>query len=245
MSFNHSHISPAIAENWFFRKAFLLRKLFLSKNKSSHYGQMGEDIFIKNFFQKEKKGTYIDVGCFHPIKYNNTYVLYKMGWRGINIDIDDIKIEGFRWLRSQDHNVCSAVSQQKGVVSYWSNGFYTPTITMDEEFVKNKHGKKYQYIKKTTTSKPLTQIIDESPFSNQEIDFLSIDVEGFDYNVLSSLDFKKYSPTLIAIESQKDNFTDIQKEDSYQYLISKNYELVNWVGMTLMFRKSTNKRREN
>jgi FkbM family methyltransferase len=196
---------------------------------------MAEDVSIVKFFPKNEKGFFVDVGCFHPIKYNNTYRLYKKGWRGINIDIDAIKIEGFNWVRPKDQNICVAVSQEEGEVSYWSNGFYTPTITLDENFAKSKEGKKYQYIKKTTKSKPLTQIIDESSFANRRIDFLTIDVEGFDHEVLLSLDFEKYSPKLIAFESQMNRFSDIIEEDSYKFLMSKGYELVNWVGMTLLF----------
>ncbi|MEM6764851.1 MAG: FkbM family methyltransferase [Bacteroidota bacterium] len=237
MSLNHSHFPDWLANNWVFRKLFLFRKIFLSKTRSHHYGQQAEDVSIAKFVPKQKEGFFVDVGCFHPVKYNNTYSLYKRGWRGVNVDIDAIKIEGFNWVRKKDHNVCLAVSQEEGEITYWSNGIYTPTTTLDEDFAENrrKRGKKYQYIKKTTKSKPLTLILDESPFKDQKIDLLSIDVEGFDHDVLLSLDFEKYSPRLVVIESQMNRFSDIQKEDTYLFLTGKGYELVNWMGMSLLF----------
>ena len=51
---------------------------------------MAEVVAIKIMFSK-KYMFFFDIGCFHPIKYNNTYVYYKKGYRGINIDIDRIK----------------------------------------------------------------------------------------------------------------------------------------------------------
>lgn len=235
MNLNHSHIPSWLANAWLFRKLFLLRKLFLTRNRSSHYGQMAEDVSLKKFFPKKYKGVYVDVGCFHPIKYSNTYYFYKRGWRGINVDIDQIKIEGFNMLRRKDINICRAVSDVEGEVTYYSNGFYTPTITLDKEFTLDKSGDKYQYQEKKTQAETLTSIIDSTKYKGQAIDILSVDVEGHDYSVLKSLDFNLYAPRIIAVESQYDRLDKIQTEDTYRFLMDNNYELVNWVGMTLVF----------
>ena len=237
MNLNHSHLPAWLEKSWIFRKLFLIRKLFLTRNRFSHYGQMGEDIALKKFFPKKYKGFYVDVGCFHPIKYNNTYYFYKKGWRGINIDIDQIKIEGFQLVRPKDTNISCAISNEEGSVSYWSNGFYTPTITLDRSFAESKEGKKYQYREKTTQAKRLTTIIDESPYKDRTIDLLSVDVEGYDYHVLRSLDFQRYAPKIIAVESQSDDFKIIQEEDLFKFLKEQGYQLANWVGMTLIFKR--------
>ena len=52
----------------------------------------------------------MDIGCFHPIRYNNTYLLYKSGWRGINIDLNPLTIELFDFLRTEDININAAIS---------------------------------------------------------------------------------------------------------------------------------------
>ena len=49
-------------------------------------------------------------------------------------------------------------------------------------------------------SKTLTNILDDSKYKNKKIDFLDIDVEGVDLDALKSLDFYRYSPTLICVE---------------------------------------------
>ena len=55
------------------------------------YSQEGEDIFLRKIFNK-KKGFYVDVGCYHPLDGSNTYLLYKKGWNGINLDISTLSI---------------------------------------------------------------------------------------------------------------------------------------------------------
>ena len=55
-----------------------------------------EDLNIINYFKDKKNGFYIDVGCFHPLDRNNTYLLYKKNWRGINIDVSKFSIDLFK-----------------------------------------------------------------------------------------------------------------------------------------------------
>lgn len=237
MNINHSHLPNWLEKAWVFRKLFLIRKLFLTRNRFKHYGQMGEDIILKRFFPKRHQGFFVDVGCFHPIKYNNTYYFYRKGWRGINIDIDKIKIEGFNLVRPKDTNIQCAVSDQTGELSYWSNGFYTPTITMDRSFTEVREGKKYEYVEKKTKADTLTNIIDGTKYKGRPIDLLSIDVEGHDFQVLKSLDFDRYAPQVIAVETQLEGLEAIQKEPQFEFLLDKGYAFRNWVGMTLVFVK--------
>ena len=60
-----------------------------------HNSQFGEDKKIIKLFKEKKNGTYLDLGCFHPIRQNNTYLFHKLGWKGINIDLNPLTIELF------------------------------------------------------------------------------------------------------------------------------------------------------
>ncbi len=237
MNLNHTHFPDWLANSWLFRKLFLLRKLFLVQKRFSHHGQMAEDVALKMFFPKKYVGFFVDVGCFHPVKYNNTYAFYKRGWRGVNIDIDEVKIEGFRMIRPKDTNVCNAVSDTEGEVTYWTNGFYSPTVSLSEDFTKGERVQKHRYVAKTTQARSLTAILDDTPYRDQTIDLLTVDVEGHDYQVLRSLDFERYSPTIIAVETQEADFAKVQAEETFRFLSEQGYELVNWVGMTLVFKR--------
>ena len=73
-------------------------------------------------------------------------------------------------------------------------------------------------------------VLELSKFKNQKIDFLDIDVEGADFEVLSSLNFKKYAPKLISIEIMPENLDvskmDIKNSNIYKFLIKKKYQLI-------------------
>jgi len=228
---NYRHLPDWVSQNRLFRFFFLLRKLFLIKSSRSHWAQFGEDISVTRFFGKKvKEGFFVDVGCFHPKKYSNTWQLYKRGWRGINIDIDSIKIAGFNLLRRQDVNVCKAVSNKEGIMDYYSSGFYSLENSLSEDFVDGNPA----YQKKTVKCATLTSIIDSSRFKDRKIDFLTVDVEGFDLQVLESLDFDRYSPRLIAVESHEKTLRAVKETGLYQFLDRRGYDLIGWCGLTLL-----------
>ena len=235
MNFNHRHYPKHIEENTIFRWFFLLRKSMFSKKSVKVYGQNGEDLIINRLFPKSYKGVYVDVGCFHPQKYSNTYLLYKNGWRGVNIDIDSIKIDAFNKSRPNDYNVVTAISNKVGVVDYYSNGYYSPTTTLDKEFSKSDKRNFTDYELKKVKANTLTNVLDHSPFSNSKIDLLSIDVEGHDFKVLESLNFDKYKPKVIAVETDAKSMDEVQDGKIYQFLKEQDYQLINWVGMTLIW----------
>ena len=66
----------------------LLKKFYYEKYSKKSYSISNVDLIIDRIFRNIHKGVYMDVGCNHPIKYNNTYLLNKRGWSGINIDLD-------------------------------------------------------------------------------------------------------------------------------------------------------------
>ena len=230
MSLNYTNLPPWLERNWFFRKLFLLRKSFLIKSKQKHYAQFAEDVSVSRLFPDGFVGFFVDVGCFHPKKHSNTWKLYKDGWRGINVDIDSIKIEAFRLVRPEDISIACAVSTAEGEVEYWSNGFYSLTVSLDDEYVEGKDG----YVKKSVEAKRLSTIIDETKYRDRQIDFLSVDAEGHDLQVLQSLDFEQYDPRLIAVEIHEAGFRRVVETDLYKFLEEKGYSLVGWCGLTLL-----------
>ena len=92
----------------------LIKKLYYEKYTKKSYSISNVDLIIDRMFSKVKKGVFIDLGCNHPIKFNNTYLLYKRGWRGINIDLDKESIDEFNKIRDKDYNVQSLISTNIG-----------------------------------------------------------------------------------------------------------------------------------
>ena len=92
-----------------------LRKLYYEKYSKKSYSASAVDLVIARIFRNQKKGFYIDIGCNHPIKFSNTYLLYKKGWRGINIDADKESIVQFNKFRPDDANINTGISSKKSI----------------------------------------------------------------------------------------------------------------------------------
>ena len=176
----------------YFFYQFIKSKKIQIKQKT--YSNWGLDILADDFFKNKKKGVYIDVGCHQPFLNNNTYKLYKRGWVGINIDLDFNTIEMFNFFRKKDLNIQTAVSdkEEEKDLFFFHNRSAINTLSAD-------NGSNAREIRKIKT-KSLNDIIENSIFKNQKINFVSIDVEGFELNVLKGFNLNKYKPDLIMIE---------------------------------------------
>ena len=222
-----------------FLKVFL--KSFTHKRISYSYG--GIDSLILNIFKNQKNGFYLDIGCGHPIKNNNTYLLNKKGWSGINIDLDKENIDLFNSYRKKDVNLATAVSDKEGETDlyFYHNKSSLNTISKENaDFQKAK----VSAIKKIKTQ-TINKIIENSPFKDRKIDFLSLDVEGSELAILKNFDFTKYSPKVIVVEyldlSLKKleiknlNINNIIKSEIYKLIESNNYTLANILHSDLVF----------
>ena len=221
-----------------FKYIYFYVQYFKSKIKlKKSYSNWGIDMMADFIFREKNKGVFIDIGCHHPMINNNTYPLYKRGWNGINIDIDYSAIDSFNFLRSKDTNIEIAVSDTIGNSDLFFYHNRAAKNTLSKE--KGLDAKQIRSIKTTT----LNKIIQESIYKDQKINFLTIDVEGFELNVLRGFDFKKYKPELVVVELIQEgmteffhqNITNIQNSDIYLYMIKQDYKLVNWIHDDLIF----------
>lgn len=216
------------------RKLFLLKKAFFSVFWKFHYSQFGEDIVLAELLKKEiLKGFFVDIGCYHPKKHSNTYRLYKKGWRGINVDMEEDKISLFNIVRPGDYNVLSAVSDKQESVTLYRYGNYGFGSTIDPGCAAKTTEKVFD--KKQVLTKTLNEIIEESPYKGKQIDILSIDVEGMDFRVLNSLDFELYKPKIIIIEDHNTSIETILKTTIWISLNNKGYVLRSWTFYSLIF----------
>ena len=91
----------------------IIKELYYKKYTKKSYSISNVDLVIDRLFRNKKKGIYIDIGCNHPIKYNNTFLLFKRGWNGINIDLDKKSIKEFNIFRPNDLNIEAAISDKE------------------------------------------------------------------------------------------------------------------------------------
>ena len=201
---------------------YFKHKYFLKKNS---YSMDGEDLFITNYFKDKNNGFYIDVGCYHPIHRNNTFLLHKMGWKGINIDIHKFSIDLFNYLRPQDYNYNFAVSNKNELLEMYFQKHLSQISTIQSERAKEVF---QGDIKKSKIDAfTLDSVLQKTGKNKIKIDLLDIDVEGADFKVLEGFSIEKYKPELICIEIHD---KEIEHSSIFKYLKNFNYELV-WSGI--------------
>jgi FkbM family methyltransferase len=204
---------------------FYRPKIFFPKKS---YSMLGEDLFVKKFFKNKKKGFYIDVGCYHPIDGNNTYLLYKKGWEGINIDLNKTSIDLFKRARKNDNNLNVAISNNSKKIKFYYRKKINMLNTINKKFAKNSFKKGFKT--GSIQSQTLNSILNKSKFKNKKIDFLNLDIEGNEINALESFDLKKYSPKLICIEihntSGRNTKNFLKNDPIYKFLCKKKYKYI-------------------
>ncbi len=207
--------------------SFYRAKIFFPKK---NYSLFGEDIFIQNYFKDKPNGFYVDVGCYHPLDGNNTQILYKKGWNGINLDINFYSIELFNFLRKRDVNIHTGISQKKDNLTMYYRKEINMLNTLDEKIAKIHFINGYK--KRSIQVNTLNFFISKHFNKLKKIDFLNIDVEGAELNVLKSLNFKHHKPQLVCIEIHNakkmydTNYRYLKSNKIYNYLISKDYKVV-------------------
>ena len=114
---------------------------FFTKKKT--YSQFGEDLIINNFFG-DFIGKYVDIGCYHPIKYSNTALLHKKGWTGVNIDLNETSINLFNACRKNDLNIVACLSDKREKVSVYMDSKFSALNSIHPDNSKIFKFKKYK-----------------------------------------------------------------------------------------------------
>ena len=205
---------------------FYRPKIFYPKRS---YSMLGEDLVVEKFFKKKQKGFYVDVGCYHPLDGNNTFLLYRKGWSGINVDLNKTSIELFKIARKNDVNLNLAISKKSQKIKYYYRKKINMLNTINKKFAKTSFRKGFKT--GSIQSQTLNSILNKSEFKNKKIDFLNLDIEGNEINALKSLDLIKYNPKLICVEIHNNTSgrkaKDFLKNNPiYKFLYKKGYKYI-------------------
>ena len=222
---------------------FYRPRIFFPKKS---YSIFGEDLFVQNYFKNKPKGFYIDVGCYHPLDGNNTQLLYKNGWSGINFDINYYSIKLFDFLRKRDLNIHSGISRKKSKLTMYYRKEINMLNTLDQKIAKIHFRNGYK--KKNIQVNTLNFFISKKFKKLNKIDFINIDVEGYELDALKSLNFSIYKPQLICIEIHNikkmydTNYKYLKSNDVYNYLINKKYKVIWKNKYSFIFERKNNEK---
>lgn len=202
------------------------------------YSQEGEDMILRRLFEKQKKGFYVDVGAHHPKRFSNTFFFYKNGWRGINIDAMPNSMCLFNKIRPRDINIEIPISDKKQKLKYYM--FNEPALNTFSKEIAEKRADKNDYkiiSEKEMETSTLEEIFKKYLPYSQEIDFISIDVEGLDLQVLKSNNWKQFRPKFVLVEILGSSIKDIANSKEYKYLSEFEYKIFAKTVNTVIFRR--------
>lgn len=179
----------------------IYRKVWLERVILS-FSQNGEDVVIHRLLENKKKGFYIDIGANDPTRFNNTKYFYLRGWWGINIEPDLDCFIKIKKERPRDINLNIGIGKKNSELTFYQ--FKTSTLsTFSQSEAKKYQSQGYKLlIKRQVRVNKLSDILGKY-LKGKKIDFMTIDTEGYDKEVLISNNWSKYRPKVICIESVK------------------------------------------
>ena len=204
------------------------------------YGQDGEDLILNRLLDGQALGFYVDVGAHHPVRFSNTYLFYQRGWRGINIDAMPGSMKKFNKVRPRDINIKCGVAGKAGKLMY--HRFNEPALnTFDAAEAEHKNKPPYQMIETVEVAvERLDALLVRYLPAGQQIDFLSVDVEGKDEEVLRSNDWSRYRPRFILAETLRTDMLSLGECPVVQFLRSVGYKPVGKAYNTSFFASEAN-----
>lgn len=197
------------------------------KSKAS-YSQAGEDMIVNYLFTSLgiDKPTYLEIGTNQPKICNNTFFFYRKGCKGVCIEPDPEMYSFIKKTRPNDTvlNIGIGLKDSPAADFYLFPGHWNGWSTFSEkEALLRKKESGFHYKKISIPLKTINQIIEEH-FEGHP-NFISVDVEGLDLDILRSLDFDRFRPEVICVETitfSIDN-TEEKLEDTIAFMHSKGY----------------------
>lgn len=200
------------------------------------YSQDGEDMVLRRMFEGRRSGFYVDVGAHHPFRFSNTCYFHRLGWRGINIDPNPDGIAEFRKARPLDTNLCVGVSDEAGNLRY--HLFNEPALNTFDPVLAAERARIADYHLVETHEIPvrrLDDLLSDYLPEGQAIDFLSIDVEGLDLQVLKSNDWDRFRPLVLLVEDRALDMSHLAADPMNAFVTSAGYRVVAKTVNTLIY----------
>lgn len=199
----------------------------------------GEDRILNYLFKFKKKGFFIDIGAFDPEISSNTFIFNSRGWKGINIDAYPGSMKKFNLQRPNDINLEIGIGPKQENAIYYKIGDKHHQMNGFNSSFQNNLLEDFGIDPGTIDEipmeiKPLNEVLHTYLPKDQVIDFISIDVEGYELQVLESNDWTTYRPIILMIENHKPlddlqehkNLMDFLTLNGYRFVFKTPNELI-------------------
>jgi len=193
---------------------------------TASYSQEGEDTLLNRMFDSKKGGFFVDVGAHHPKRFSNTFLFYRRGWRGINIDAMPGSMRPFEAERPGDTNIeCGVGTAAAEITFYTFRDGALNTFDADIARIREAEGAG-PAVAVVVPVRRLESILGEHLQAGTKIDFMSVDAEGFDYDILESNDWEKFRPSIVLVEICQCSMEETMHHRTTGFLAAQGYGLV-------------------
>ena len=167
-----------------------------------YYGQFYEDYILAHVFAAQTRGFYIDVGANDPNNANTTRYFYERGWNGINIEPNALEFRKIVGSRPRDINWNVGIADREGTMTFYQvKASQSGLSTFDRNEVERLKRGGFEFTELPVQVTTLDALLAKSVVP--EISFVSIDVEGFEKQVIESIDLVRHRPLVLCVEATK------------------------------------------
>lgn len=196
------------------------------------YAQNYEDALLSRAFDGQDKGFYVDVGASHPVLDSVTCYFYERGWTGINIEPVRESFELLQKHRVRDTNLNVAISNTCGEATFYEIEGIESWCTLSS--LETRIADENVAVQRRVASRKIPVVTLNSIFEEHAaatIDFLKIDVEGHEKQVLEGCDFHRFRPRIVIVEATNPNSKETSFEDWQVFLIESGYMFAYFDGL--------------
>jgi FkbM family methyltransferase len=188
------------------------------------YSQFGEDITAANLFRNLDSGFYVDVGAHHPLRHSNTAIFHIRGWQGVTVEPMQRGFRAFQRLRPHAINVRAAIHNEADRVTLYKfrGGLSNTTI---EERAKDLSKGKEAVGEEVVPALSLNSVFERHVPEGVHVNYLSVDIEGYDPEAILAFDLDKYRPDVVCMEIYRPDMLALGTNDAVKYMSEHGYQL--------------------
>ena len=221
------------------RVEYLIDSLWLSNLQNETFcGQLGQDALAYSILHKKKRGFFVDIGAHDGVNINNSYLFERLGWNGFCVEANPKTFEELKKNRKCDTYNLAIFSKNIGTTTLVASDSECSALDTLELNLTQHHKDRLDELGQTKTFSVQTATFNEvmQNYPNIfHIDFMTLDVEGGEMEVLKGIDFDKYSFSVMTIEH---NYTESKEEQIIDFLHTKGYRVLLQNAWDIMFVKS-------
>lgn len=200
------------------------------------YSQYGEDYLIWKYFEEKKEGLIIEIGAFDGIYFSTSKALEDLGWKSICIEPNPEMYN--KLVSNRPHSICSNYvlidneSQKESIFHIEPLGLYSgihPNKNLEKIYADKEYELKLNQIRLPAST--LNKVLKNNNIIENQIDCITIDVEGNELSILKGFDLEYYQPKLLIIEAN----TEKDENSIITYLVNFNYHLTQKNKVNLIF----------